>query len=250
MQKKYLAGVVFAAMLAPAAQAATVVGFKIGADYIHADADASVSDDKGNRQSFDYSTTGQSSLWFAVEHPLPFVPNLLVRENRFESNGFKSGADFTFNGTTFNGDVGVTTDLGNTDFVLYYELLDNDILSLDVGGAWKKMDGAVRVTNANATGLPFATQKDFSDGIMMGYASGVAGVPGLGLYGFIDLLAGIDEGQVYDYTIGLGWEFDGVAVDTRVRAGYREFNFDVKGFDGITTDSSFSGYFAGVELTF
>ncbi|AZQ12032.1 MULTISPECIES: TIGR04219 family outer membrane beta-barrel protein [Shewanella] len=246
MQKSVLAAALLTAMAASSANAATVLGFKAGADYWQADAAGNVPDNAGNLQGFDYDTSGQTSLWIAVEHPIPLVPNLLIRENRLEENGFKSGADFSFGTIDFSGDVYSTMDLSNTDFVLYYELLDNDIVSLDVGGAYKQMHGSFRVSNASAV----AQQKDFDGGIIMGYASAVVGLPIVGLYGFADLMAGLDESQVYDYSVGLGWEFDGVALDTRIRAGYREFNFDVNNFDGISTDSSFKGFFGGVELLF
>ncbi|ABM01252.1 TIGR04219 family outer membrane beta-barrel protein [Shewanella amazonensis] len=246
MKKTILAASLLSALAAFSANAATVVGFKVGADYWHADAKGNVPDDAGNLHGFDYDTSGQTSVWFAVEHPVPLLPNLLIRENRLEEDGFNADATLAFGGIPFNGELYSTMDLSNTDFVLYYELLDNDIVSLDVGGAYKKMNGSLRISNASGV----AAQKDFTDGIIMGYASAVVGMPGLGLYGFADLMAGLDESQVYDYSVGLGWEFDGIALDTRIRAGYREFSFDVNGFDGISTDSSFKGYFAGVELLF
>ena len=55
-----------------------------------------------------------------------------------------SGADFNFNGHDFKGNVTAYTDLSNTDFVLYYEILDNDIVSLDLGAAYKLMNGSLR----------------------------------------------------------------------------------------------------------
>ena len=64
------------------------------------------------------------------------------------------------------------------------------------------------------------------------------------------MLLGIDESNVYDYGAGLGWQFDGLAVDTSIRIGYREFNFDVSNFSDVTQNTDFSGAFAGVELSF
>ncbi|WP_372872172.1 TIGR04219 family outer membrane beta-barrel protein [Shewanella sp.] len=246
MQKSFLTVALLTAMSVSSANAATVLGFKAGADYWHADAAGNLPADGGSLQSFEYDSSAHTSLWFAVEHPVPLLPNLLIRENRMQEHGAKSDADFSFGGIGFTGDVNSIMDLSNTDFVLYYELLDNDIVSLDVGGAYKKMHGSFRVGNGNG----LSHQKDFDGAVIMGYASAVVGMPGLGLYGFADLMAGVNESQVYDYSVGLGWEFDGMALDTRVRAGYREFNFDVRSFDGITTDSHFKGYFAGVELLF
>lgn len=245
MKKILLASAVLGCIMATSAHAATVVGFKIGGDYWRADTSGTFSDKGQPQQGFDYSSSAQGSYWFAVEHPLPFVPNLKIRENSLDQKGSLANADFSFNGHDFKGNLTSYTDLSNTDFVLYYELLDNDILSFDLGAAYKLMNGSLRVQDA---GHP--EEKDVDSGIVMGYASTHVSMPGLGLFGFADLMLGVNESNVHDYAVGLGWQFDGVAVDTRVRVGYREFAFDVNNFSGISADSKFDGYFAGVEIDF
>lgn len=245
MKKTLLASAVLGCLMATSAQAATVVGFKIGGDYWRADTSGTFADKGQPQQGFDYSSSAQGSYWIAVEHPLPFIPNLKIRENSLDQKGSLTNADFSFNDHDFTGNVTSYTDLSNTDFVLYYELLDNDILSLDLGAAYKLMNGSLRVQDA---GHP--EEKDVDSGIVMGYASTHVSMPGLGLFGFADLMLGVNESNVHDYAIGLGWEFDGVAVDTRVRVGYREFAFDVNNFSGISADTKFDGYFAGVEIDF
>ena len=245
MKKILLASAVLGCIMATSAHAATVVGFKIGGDYWRADTSGTFSDKGQPQQGFDYSSSAQGSYCFAVEHPLPFVPNLKIRENSLDQKGSLANADFSFNGHDFKGNVTSYTDLSNTDFVLYYELLDNDILSFDLGAAYKLMNGSLRVQDA---GHP--EEKDVDSGIVMGYASTHVSMPGLGLFGFADLMLGVNESNVHDYAVGLGWQFDGVAVDTRVRVGYREFAFDVNNFSGISADSKFDGYFAGVEIDF
>jgi outer membrane protein len=245
MKKTLLASVVLGCFMATSAQAATVVGFKLGGDYWRTDTSGTFADKGQPQQNFDYSSSAQGSYWVAFEHPVPFVPNIKLRENSLDQKGGASVDKFNFNDYPFEKNVTVFTDLSNTDFVLYYELLDNDIVSFDLGAAYKKMHGSLRVQDA---GHP--EEKDVDSGIVMGYASTHVSMPGLGLYGFADLMLGVDESSVYDYAIGLGWEFDGLAVDTRVRVGYREFLFDVNNFSGISADTQFNGYFAGVEIDF
>ncbi|PIW58765.1 TIGR04219 family outer membrane beta-barrel protein [Shewanella sp. CG12_big_fil_rev_8_21_14_0_65_47_15] len=245
MKKTFLASAVLGFFMATSAQAATVVGFKIGGDYWDADTSGTFADDGQPQQTFDYSSSAQGSYWLAVEHPLPFIPNVKIRENSLDQKGSLSNADFSFNGHDFKGNVTSYTDLSNTDFVLYYELLDNDIVSFDLGAAYKLMHSSLRVQDA---GHP--EEIDVDSGIVMGYASTHVGMPGLGLFGFADLMLGVNESNVHDYSVGLGWEFDGVAVDTRIRVGYREFLFDVNNFSGISADTKFDGYFAGVEIDF
>ncbi|MGL5047241.1 MAG: TIGR04219 family outer membrane beta-barrel protein [Shewanella sp.] len=245
MKKTLLASAVLGLCMTTSAQAATVVGFTIGGDYWRADTRGSFADNRQPLQNVGYSSSAQGSYWIAVEHPIPLVPNIKIRENNLDQSGGISGADFTFNGHKFEKDVAVYTDLSNTDFVLYYEILDNDIVSLDLGAAYKLMNGSLRVQDP---GHP--EEEHVDSGIVMGYASTLIGIPGLGLYGFADLMLGLNESSVHDYAIGLGWQFDGSVVDTRVRVGYREFLFAVNNFSGVSADTKFEGYFAGVEINF
>lgn len=244
MNKTLIATAVVGLLSLSSANAATVVGFKIGADYWLADTTNSFNDDDNVSHSFS-DDSSQGSVWIAVEHPLPFVPNLKIRENRLESSADLDNVDFTFNGNAFEGEVSVINELNNTDFVLYYEILDNDLVSVDLGAAYKKMNGSLRVFDA---GHP--EQIDIDSGVFMGYANAQVGVAGLGLFGFADVLFGVDESNVYDYGVGLGWQFDNLAVNTLVRVGYRDFNFDVSDFSDVSQNTQFKGAFAGVELRF
>ncbi|NRD72737.1 TIGR04219 family outer membrane beta-barrel protein [Shewanella sp. VB17] len=244
MKKTILACALLGSLAFSSAHAESLMVFKVGGDYWKADTSGTFAENGQAQQDVNYSSSSQGSIWVSFEHPIPLVPNVKIRENRLDSDG--SGSfNGDFNGHAFSGDVNVNTDLSNTDFVLYYELLNNDLVELDLGAAYKRMSGSFRVADA---GHP--EQKDLDSGITMAYADAQVGVPGLGLYGFAEVMLGIDESSVYDYTVGLGWQFDGDALDTKVRVGYREFNFDVNDFDGVSTNSQFKGFFAGVELVF
>ncbi len=245
MKKTLLATALLGMLSVSSAHAATVVGFKVGGDYWDADTSGSFNSDDGVAQTYNYESKSQGSLWIAIEHPIPLVPNIKIRENRLEGKGSQVGSNFMFNGHQFESDTTVYNDLSNTDFVLYYEILDNDLVALDLGAAYKQMHGSLRVQDP---GHP--EEVDVDSGIVMVYASAEVGVPGLGLYAFADVMLGVDETSVYDYNAGLGWKFDGVALDTAVRVGYREFNFDVDDFSSTTQNMTFKGAFAGVELTF
>ena len=244
MKKTLLATAIVGLLSVSSAHAATVLGFKVGADYWQADTTNAFNDDSGVAHSFN-DDSSQGSVWITVEHPMPFVPNVKIRQNSLESSSNISDADFTFNNNYFSGDLSVINDLSNTDFVLYYDILDNDLVSVDLGAAYKLMSGSLRVADA---GHP--EEVDIDTGIVMGYASAQVGMVGLGLFGFADVMLGVDESNVYDYGAGLGWQFDGLAVDTSIRIGYREFNFDVSNFSDVSQNTSFKGAFAGVELSF
>ncbi|NKF49481.1 TIGR04219 family outer membrane beta-barrel protein [Shewanella sp. WXL01] len=240
MKKSLIATALVGLMSVSTAQAATVVGFKVGGDLWQADPEGTLSGDAGTRQDINYESNNRGSFWVAVEHPIPLIPNVKIRENSIDNKGAFTADDKDY--TVYN-------KLSNTDFVLYYELLDNSIVELDIGAAYKKFHGSVRVDYMNAPAVGFPAT-DVDSGVVMGYVNGQASIPGLGLFAFAELMQGVDESGVHDYSAGLGWEFDGVALDTRIRVGYREFNFDVNGFSGTTQDTKTKGAFAGVELVF
>ncbi|ASJ95562.1 MULTISPECIES: TIGR04219 family outer membrane beta-barrel protein [Shewanella] len=252
MKKTLVACALLGSIAATSAHAATVVGFKVGGDYWEADAEGTFAQKGVAQQEFDYSSSSQGSVWVAIEHPIPLVPNFKIRENRLDADGKATlGGDWAFGGNVFNDDVTTASNLSNTDFVLYWELLDNDIVALDLGAAYKKMHGSFRVHQVSPSGVVGAySQKDLDDGVVMAYANAEVGIPGIGLYVFADVMQGVDESSVYDYQLGLGWAFDGTALDTKIRFGYRDFNFDVNDFDGVTANMQFKGYFAGLELVF
>ncbi|MGS0676181.1 TIGR04219 family outer membrane beta-barrel protein [Shewanella sp. 125m-1] len=249
MKKTLLVCALLGSFVGTSAQAATVLGFKVGGDYWKADTNGTFAEKGQPQQEFNYKDSSQGSIWVAVEHPIPLVPNVKIRQNSLSADGSADVTNFKFGDPIYTGVVTTDTDLSNTDFVLYYEILDNDIVALDLGAAYKKMDGKFRVNNSANNGRE-NSQKNIDSGIVMGYIDAQVGVPGLGLYGFADVMMGVDESSVYDYSVGLGWNFDGAALDYRIRAGYRDFKFDVNGFDGVTADMQFKGYFAGVELVF
>ncbi|MBV7317054.1 TIGR04219 family outer membrane beta-barrel protein [Shewanella sp. NIFS-20-20] len=231
MKKVILISSLFAAMAAGNATADTLLGFKVGADYWQADTSGTFANVGTAQPDYNFDSSSQGSLWVSFEHPIPLIPNVMVRENRIKD-------DFSVASTSGK------ADLSNTDFVLYYELLDNDLVSLDVGGAYKLMHGSYRFETTPIV------ETEVDSGVVMAYANAMVGIPGLGLFGFADVMAGLNETSVHDFQLGLGWHFDGIAVDTRVRVGYRQFNFDVNDFSGTNANLTFDGVFAGVELDF
>ncbi|WP_417761743.1 TIGR04219 family outer membrane beta-barrel protein [Shewanella sp.] len=245
MKKLSLAALAVATMVALPSQAATVLGFKVGVDAMHADASGITGQQGGDTPKFSYDNKAQYSLWFNVEHPLPLLPNLKVRENRFEANGILTDANFNFRGINLTDVVHNKIDLTNTDFMLYYELFDNDILSIDAGAAYKKFNGSLEISRDS-----YRDTIDIDDGVVMGYLNAEVGLIGTGLYGFAEVLAGVDHSDILDYQAGLGWQFDGVAIDTRVRVGYRKLQFQDNSFSGVKANVDIDGVFAGVELVF
>lgn len=94
--------------------------------------------------TFNYDDERNGSYYLALEHFVPLVPNAKVIHTTMDTNGATNltgnlsfaGQDYAVN-TRLGTDLSLTT----TDYILYYEILDNDIISIDVGINAKNIDG-------------------------------------------------------------------------------------------------------------
>ncbi|RLV58545.1 TIGR04219 family outer membrane beta-barrel protein [Parashewanella curva] len=211
------------------AQAATVLGAKVGIDGWNAKTSGGVATANNNEVDYKFDDKTQGRIWAAVEHPVPLIPNVMLSANRIKMDG-KQGAST------------VNADLSSIDATAYYELLDNDLVSLDAGITFRKFNGEF--------GFSPTSKVDLDKHLWMGYGSASASLPGIDFFAFADLQVGLDESKVYDGQVGLGYEIDGLALDYRFRAGYREYNFDVNRFSGVNANLKTNGVFLGLEIDF
>ncbi|MDX5407420.1 MAG: TIGR04219 family outer membrane beta-barrel protein [Chromatiaceae bacterium] len=239
-------------LVTTAAQADTLLGLYIGADGWRTSTDGSFANDQ-QLQGFNFNDKTQSSYYVALEHPLPLLPNIRLQHNQLESNGITAlNASFNFAGETFavDTDIANQVDLTNTDYVLYYEILDNDLVSLDLGINAKHIDGSVAVADLGGSGA--VAVQDASTFIPMLYTSAIVGLPLTGLELFANgSFVSYDGSRVYDMQAGVAYALlDNLAVDLRLKLGYRAVNLRLDDIDNLYADLDFNGAFAGIELHF
>lgn len=252
MKKTALILSVSGVLLTGAVQADTILGLYVGADGWRTSADGGVAN-SSQLQGLNFADKTQTSYYVALEHPLPLVPNIRLQHNQLESSGVTSlNTDFTFNNTTFAAGTLLQNDtkLTNTDYVLYYEVLDNDLVSLDLGINGKHIKGTVAVAGTAANGL--ATSQRASQLIPMLYASAIVGLPLTGLDVFTQgSYVSLDGNRVYDVQAGVAYAvLDNLAVNMRLKLGYRAVNVQLDDVDNLHADIDFKGVFAGIELHF
>lgn len=173
----------------------------------------------GNPVSASSATPGM--LWAELEHPVPMLPNL-----RYSNTGMSMG-DAT------NG-----LDLGMSDIILYWNLIDT-VATVDIGGGVRYMNGsAVVATVSNA--IPGAP-------VPVIYANLAGKIPGMGLtvgYRYTGLSSAgnsVSSTELYaNYEIAYGLEATLGMRDDSV-------NFDVTG--GAISATS-SGTYIGVMYKF
>ncbi|GLP97233.1 TIGR04219 family outer membrane beta-barrel protein [Paraferrimonas sedimenticola] len=235
------------ALCSGAAQA-DVFKFKLGGDLWRADSDIRFADAGTPAQPFETQQKSQGSFWVALEHPLPIIPNVMIRENSLETKGNAPDSDFQFGGMPIDGNYNADANLSNTDFIFYYQFLDTKTIELDLGAAYKRFHGNLAVGPA-VEGPTLRVSRDLSHGQLFAYARTQIKVPGIGLYGFVDVMTDGSQRR-YDYSGGLGWIFRGTGVDYKLRVGYRDMKFDHSSASALNTYADFKGGFAGIELEF
>lgn len=239
-------------LLAGTVQADTLLGIYFGAEGWQSSAKGSFAQTE-LRQDFNFKDKTQTSYYLALEHPLPLLPNMRLQHNKLTSAGITDiSAGFTLAGETFAADTEVRNqvDLTNTDYVLYYELFDNSLLSLDLGINAKYIQGEVQVAETAADGM--SAVQSVSQFVPMLYTSAAIGLPLTGLKLFArGSIVSYDGSQLYDAQAGVAYAFmDNLALDLTLKAGYRAVNMRLDDIDDLYADLKFNGVFAGIEIHF
>jgi outer membrane protein len=252
MNKKTISTVVMAATLLMPVQADTLLGVYVGAQAWRSD----VSGGFGNSSAvtdFDFEQETNSSLYVALEHPVPLLPNFKIRRETLNSSGGTTlDREFTFAAQTYpqGSELAMKGDIDSTDYVLYYEIFDNDLISLDLGLNARDLDGKIDLSDVNDPNI--MSSHSFSGIIPLLYSRVQIGTPvgGLGFAAQGSFLA-IDDSSLYDYQAALTYRWlDNLAVDMTFELGYRALRLELDDVDNLYTDMEFKGPFAGVEVHF
>lgn len=233
------------------AQADTIAGVYIGGQVWDMEAEGSFGSSE-QLQAFELEDDKKSSYWAALEHPIPLLPNLKLRQNELDTMGMANVEDFEFGDRVYDGDTLVDAELDHLDVIMYYELFDNSIFSIDFGLNFKYAEYSVSVS-ANEPNPIFTEETvDYNGVIPMVYLATEVGILGTDLDVFAEgSWIGFDDHNVYDAMAGLKYSFvDNIIVDLDIRLGYRSMKFDIQDLDDMYVDAQFDGAFAGIEFHF
>lgn len=248
--KKYT-GVLALAILGFTAQvqADTVFGLYAGADFWPGKVVGGFANSE-QIQDFALKDSSNTAYYLAIEHFVPVLPNIRIQHVALETQGQTLlNTSFNFAGRSFaaGSTVQARLDLTSTDYILYYELLDNALLAVDLGVNAKHLKGDVSVINANVRGsehlnawLPML-YLDSKIGIVPGefdvFASGSA--------------AHYNGNHLYDIQAGLGYQLlTNPLLNARVKLGYRLMDLRLDDVNNLYADLKFKGIFAGLEVHF
>lgn len=227
---------------------ADVLGVTVGAEWWQANPDARAGD-TGFSQPLHFDDDSHSAFYVAFEHPIPLLPNVMLRRQTLSFQG-----DTQLAGTlrlydkVYAAQSQVNNGLGleYTDASFYYELLDNDILSLDLGLSARFLQTDVSVTQGATVARGVSTP------MPMLYANAAVGVFGTNSSLFFNGNYGRYDGhQMSDLRAGFAYEWiDLAAFSMSVKLGVQRLDLNLNAEDRMDVDLVSDGVFLGLEADF
>ncbi len=198
---------------------ADFIGVKGDVSYWFYDGKANMSSQLPDDQDLDRKGSAQLSL--AFEHPIPFIPNAKIRYVNLDTQ--------TKSETL--GQANYKINLDHSDFILYYELLDN-IVSVDAGLGATVLNGDITAY----TGKRVNIDKTYP----IAYLSGEVKLPFTGLSAKGEATyTNFNDAKITDALAEVKYKFiDNLAVDLGLKAGYRVLNIDLDDYITMTLNLS------------
>lgn len=205
--------------------------------------------DHQRSQSLRFADDRWQNWSVALEHPLPLVPNLMLRRQTANWSGRTVLAGNLQLGEQLfvtQSNIGNHLDFKSTDVGFYYEVLDNSLLALDLGTTVMNYDAKLAVTTAAGRSRT---------------ASGVLPL----LYGNLTVhMWGTDtslflQGNYTDYRqqfwsqskVGIAHEIlDLTALTVAVKFGWQQQSVKLTDKDQLDLDVQFKGPFLALEADF
>ncbi len=223
---------------------ADVIGFEAGVNYW----DYSISGDiesalvgSGNAR-VDLEDDNNLTFFAALEHPVPFLPNIKLQQNNLDAVGLVRVNDVGFAPGQSNL-LNATIDLSHTDLILYYEVLDNWV-NLDVGISGKYFNGNNRLMLDAQT----SQRIEFDDWVALAYAKAQFDLPFTGLSAAATLEAlSLNDNDVTDLDLALKYT---TKPGLGASVGYRVLDVDLEAGNNFRSDLKADGFYLGVHLDF
>ncbi|MDD2887199.1 MAG: TIGR04219 family outer membrane beta-barrel protein [Aliarcobacter sp.] len=225
---------------------ADTLGLEVGAAYWNAQTSGNV-EYKGSsidlEKDLGYEDLNTNFIWASFEHPIPLIPNLKIQHTQIDDSSSKS-ANVTFDNKVYSGTVSSSIKLNQTDFILYYELLDNWV-NLDLGINGKYFDGSIDISDSLST---TSSTKDLTYVVPMAYAKVKFDLPFSGLSVESDLsYISYSGSKSYDFKGGLNYL---TSFGLGATAGYRTEKIQLDDVSNVYSDIEISGAYAGLYYHF
>lgn len=188
----------------------------------------------------------QLSLFF--KHPVPFIPNLRVRQTNIATTG-DSKLSASFMNQSFSEDVTTSLDLSHTDLTLIWGLpIPLPLIDFGFGINARNFNGGAKIEGKTTKQMK---EVDIKATLPMLYAGLKVNTP-VGIYakGEVNYI-GFKENAITDYEAALGYDLPVPVVDLGVELGYRALQMKTdKDTVKIDTDVKVNGAYFGISAAF
>lgn len=230
---------------------ADFLGFRVGVDYWQQQVEGNFqagtnATDINLEKDLGLDDENNANVYIAFEHPVPFLPNILLQHSAFETtNKNQLSKTIIFNDNTYNvsDDIASTLELSFIDVTAYYEVLDTD-LSIDLGLTVRVLDAAAEIKSSTEN-----AKNDITGALPLLYGQVRYDFPGDNFYlsGNVNWLS-FDDSSMIETKVKLGYQ---LALGLAFELGYRSIDLehDDDG-DDLNIDISIDGPFAGLQYKF
>ncbi|CAG9000007.1 MAG: hypothetical protein CENE_01996 [Candidatus Celerinatantimonas neptuna] len=230
--KKFAAITVLAAssLLATSMAQADTLGLKAGVDYWNTHSSNESVKKDSTTYNPDYNSQFRPGFFVAVEHPIPLIPNFMLRYQDVDTDGN-------------DGSTHINNDQRMYDAVLYYQAFDNPAFGIDYGMNLKYFDGTIQ---------GIGNSRDYTKTMPTLYLAANVNIPmtGVELFGNTSNMR-FDGTRITDTQVGISYDILPLAVTSiQVRAGYRYMKNRLKDADSMNIEQKTQGWFLGLGVHF
>jgi len=247
---KSLLFVVGSLFVSQQSSAATIYEVTAGYNYWKPEASVQVGEVADAQFNLAQDDESNTELYFSVEHPIPLVPNFKYLSSDYAVDGSQLLTEtYILAGQTYRvaSTLSANYQYEYTDYSLYYEVFDNQLLELDLGVTLKDIEANLAV--ANIDDATEASSRMASGIEPYLYTSAKVNLPLLNL-GFSSVLNAKDS-ENYDFELAIQYKLtDLFIVKPYLQVGWKkqEANFD--DFDSLYFKHSWDSAFAGIFFKF
>lgn len=211
---------------------ADFIGLKGDISYWDVDGKANIDEKKLADQDLDRTGAVQASV--AFEHPIPVIPNVKLKYTKLDTETESNNPVEQLAKTDIN--------LDHTDFILYYEILDN-VVKADVGVGATRLNGDVK---------QFGKSFDIDEYAPIVYAEAGVKLPFTGLSAKAEATyTNVNDVKITDAQAEVQYNFvQSILLDLGAKVGYRVMNVELTDLDERDMKFEFKGPYIGLDAHF
>lgn len=252
MKKTAIALGLSTALAGGTAQADRVFGVYAGAGQWQSGLSGDLGVSSADLSALGFEEENNSFFYLAVEHPLPALPNILLKRADLSATGSATlRGNVQFDDAVFSSGANLVTDidLTHTDATFYYEVLDNWI-NLDLGLTARSFQGKLLASSDDVAPVSETLELDMV--VPLVYVKGQLDLPftGFSLKGDASAIYYSGDG-ISDIAVAVAWQDDFlVAFDLGVELGYRRMSLAVDELGDLQADLAIDGPYLSLNAHF